>query len=342
MLVYKRLAEPTETSEGYLSETARQDVFDSMVRRVQNARGIVLTTHATPDADGLGTALAVRDLLESLGRPCRLLSEEPIDHLKVLPGTDRILQRIPEGFDYDTVMTFDCGVRALIPAFEGLDFARAFVINIDHHYKNSKFGQCNYIVAGGSSAEITYPLWQALGIPLSKHAATNLFAGAYCDSASFDRPQTAETWCFAGALVEAGADQETAMRAYNAYSLRDFAMWRDIVIKDNMEFWFDGRVVVAVVDGDRFEQESIHVPDFVSRMEKALLSFTLIAKSDGHIKISIRSSDKRYSAPRIAWMLGHGGGREGVAATVVRGRVDEWKQKIYFLCLYKGLGNIKA
>src|SRR5829696_5312396 len=101
----------------------------------------LLTSHARPDGDAIGSELAMAFALDAMGKRVRLVNHDPVPGpYRSFPGADRIivsaaappLADLPSGTEATIVM--ECGDLAR-PEVAGLE--RATVINIDHHVGNS-------------------------------------------------------------------------------------------------------------------------------------------------------------------------------------------------------------
>jgi len=165
--------------------------------------------HVHPDADVLGTLLALGLALEARGSRVVYGGPHPAPALLgFLPGVDRYrtLERLDGRFD--VVVLTDCPNPQRT---EGLiDQARAagqVVVNIDHHPDNRRYGHVNWIdVTAAATGEMVYELLTALRLPLTPAIATNLFTAIHTDTGSFRYSNvTTRTFAIAAALVAAGA-----------------------------------------------------------------------------------------------------------------------------------------
>src|SRR5437764_14030189 len=113
----------------------------------------LLTTHAGPDGDALGSLLATHEILRQLGKDSImfLAAKEfplPVEY-RFLALTD-VFHEPPVDL-VDRVLVFlDCGNIDRMP----VDFLRrddAKVLNIDHHHDNTRFGTLNLVDTQASS-----------------------------------------------------------------------------------------------------------------------------------------------------------------------------------------------
>jgi len=160
--------------------------------------------HVHPDADVLGTLLAIDDMLTARGFTVTAGGPHPApDVLAFLPGVERyrILSAV-EG-PLDVVVLTDCPNPLRTQGL--LEQARATgatIVNIDHHPDNRLYGDVNWIEpAAAATGEMVYRLGVALGARFTPAIATNLFTAIHTDTGSFRYSNTTEeTFRIAAAL----------------------------------------------------------------------------------------------------------------------------------------------
>ncbi len=189
------------------------DQFQSVLAKSSN---VVLSTHINPDADGIGSELAVCLFLESKGKRVTILnhSETP-DNLLFLDPDRRVLQfdpakhaRIIQGADLIIILDTNHPDR--------LESLKPYVLEskapkvcIDHHLEPANFADL-YILDEPSTAtgEIVYKLLAFSDkAAITPHVATLLYAAIMTDTGSFRYPKTdAEMHRIIAHLIENGAD----------------------------------------------------------------------------------------------------------------------------------------
>lgn len=168
--------------------------FDRAVELLRTATRPALVCHVHPDGDALGSLLAMHLLAERNDKAP--VSSFPSPHLvaphyRFLPGLDRLAP--PEAFptEPDLLVTFDVGnvgrLGDLAPAVRG---AREVIV-LDHHDDNERFGTVNVVQAdAAATAVVVRRLAEALGWPLHRDAALNLYVGLLTDTGRFQYPNT--------------------------------------------------------------------------------------------------------------------------------------------------------
>lgn len=281
--------------------------------------------HVHPDADVLGTLLALGETLANRGWSVLAGGPHPAPAvLSFLPGVAdyRRLDRLDGEFDV-TVLT-DCPNPART---EGLiDAARrasATVINIDHHPDNLRYGTVNWIEpSAAATGEMVYDLIGLLGGALTPSIATNLFTAVHTDTGSFRYSNvTPRTFEIAAALVTAGADP--AFVSSCLYERRDSQALHHLGdVLTRVRLSADGRIAWVALPPDSVPETFVEAEDLVNypRSIASVRVACLLRERDGHVKVSLRGKgDVDVSA--IARRFG-GGGHPNAAGCTIPGTLD--------------------
>ena len=116
------------------ASTPIRQIRDEIMRRQR----FLLTSHARPDGDSIGSQLAMAFALDALGKQVRIVNADAApEHYQEFPGMDRIEIADSASADVDAVIVMECSDLTRT-GVAGLD--RAFLINIDHHAGNRMYG----------------------------------------------------------------------------------------------------------------------------------------------------------------------------------------------------------
>ncbi len=281
--------------------------------------------HVHPDADVLGTLLALGEVLASRGWHVIEGGPHPAPGvLSFLPGIERYRILTTVQSPLDVVVLTDCPNPART---EGLIQAAratgAAVLNIDHHPDNRRYGDVDWIdTAAAATGEMVYRLVTALGAPLTPAIAMNLFTAIHTDTGSFRYSNTtAETFRIAAALVTAGADP--ALVSSRLYECRqaDALRWLGEALR-RIEVSADARVAwLALPSGvvpERFVEgeELVNYPRSIETVRVACL----LRQLGDHVKVSLRGKGD-VDVSRIAARFG-GGGHPNAAGCTVAGELS--------------------
>jgi len=174
---------------------------------LKQAKDVVLVAHIHPDADALGSALALGLGLARCGKPVAVSFGEPSvipESLRGLPGQHLVVppDRVPA--NPDLLISLDVGsVERLGSLARLLDTCRQSLV-IDHHPSNTRFGQFHLIDAKAEATVVLVAgLLDRLGIVIDRSIAENLYAGLATDTNHFRHANSA-AHLLAARLIDAG------------------------------------------------------------------------------------------------------------------------------------------
>ncbi|MCZ7547280.1 MAG: DHH family phosphoesterase [Anaerolineae bacterium] len=215
-----------------LASAEHRRAVAAIAQAVAGAERVVVASHAYPDADAVGSLLALTLALQARGKtvtPC--LPTRMEDAVRNLPGAAQVRVGGAPGIPTpDVVFVLDCSALARIdplPRRHPEWFEGRPLVNIDHHGSNEAFGAINLVDPGAvSTASILYELLPALDVALTPEVAQCLLTGVLGDSQVFTTPSTdAAALKVAAALVSAGASYPDAVRAVHALALARVRYW---------------------------------------------------------------------------------------------------------------------
>jgi phosphoesterase RecJ-like protein len=177
-----------------------------VVQAVQSRQRWVVTSHARPDGDAVGSVLGCVQILRAMGLHADAFLGDGIPFLyRTLPGAVELRTGPVDPASYDGVLILECSnlERTGLSGIDGL-----FSINIDHHETGAEYADVNFIVpTAAAAAELVYWLAQAASVPITPAIATCLYTALLTDTGSFCFSSTgAPTFAFAREMVLAGAD----------------------------------------------------------------------------------------------------------------------------------------
>ncbi len=186
-------------------------MLDRILTEIRARHRFVVTSHARPDGDGIGSALACGEILRVMGKDAEVVLHDGVPRIyQNLPFADRAIKAdaVPPN---DAVILLECDStkRAQL---EGLD--SCYLINIDHHASGRGFAHLNWIDSTVmATAELVYRLARLACVPIDRDIATCLYTALMTDTGSFMFEGTNEhTFTVARELVLAGADPARCAR----------------------------------------------------------------------------------------------------------------------------------
>jgi phosphoesterase RecJ-like protein len=182
------------------------DGIAQVLQEIQQRRRFIVTSHARPDGDAIGSTLALAQILRKMGKSAEVVLGDPVPVIyQMLPHSETVAHCSHVNGDYDAAIILECDSlqRTRLQGLEGY-----FLINIDHHASSKPFAHVNWIdPTAVATAELIFRLAQAAQVKLSPEIATCLYTAVLTDTGSFCyAPTNACTFELAKYLVEHGAD----------------------------------------------------------------------------------------------------------------------------------------
>jgi bifunctional oligoribonuclease and PAP phosphatase NrnA len=305
------------------------DVPDEVVRRIAASRRVLAVSHENPDADTLGSSLAVCRIVEALGGSATPVCTDPVPALYgFIPGMDRFRTDPDPDLAYDLLVVSDCGsfdrVGAVAERHPVL-FAELPRVVIDHHASNDQTGAADWIEpTSAATCEMTAVLSARLGVPLELDGgalATALMAGIVMDTATFAHPNsTPRTLIVSAALVEAGAPlSEISRRLYRSKPAAQVRLFGRVL--ERFESSLEGRLVWAtILDADLAAAGAIPaytegIIDLLSQVDTADVAIVFKEHDEG-TRLSVRTHPNGVDATVLTGRFGGGGHARAAGATI--------------------------
>ena len=228
------------TSPANKADHAIREICDAILER----RRFVVTSHARPDGDAVGSQLAMAYALQALGKTVRCVSKDPAPPaLLPFPGVSGIDVADSVEEPADAVIVMECGDLSRT-GVAGLE--KYFVINIDHHPGNSMYGAVNWFDAGACACgEMVFDVIDALKVPLSPEIATHIYIAILTDTGGFHYGNiTPRTFEICRRCTAAGANPATIARAiYDCNTLGRLRLTGGVL--NSLELEAGGRLALA-------------------------------------------------------------------------------------------------
>jgi bifunctional oligoribonuclease and PAP phosphatase NrnA len=310
-----------------LRTVTQQRTVASVLADAAAARAtVVLSGHVQPDADAIGSTLALAEGLRRRG--ARVLPTFPSPFvlpasLGWLPGADALVPSADVPASPDVFVSLDAASPGRLGELAALlDSARTAVV-IDHHASNPGFGDVSLIDPGApATATLVAGILDELGVLLDRRLATVLYAGLAADTGSFrfgsTRPETHE---LAARLLATGIDHaEISRRLFDTAPFSWLGLLSVVAGRAALEpevgaglVWTWSSVAEAAEHGLHGEQLEALV-DVIRATEEADVACVLKGQDDGSWSVSLRSRGAT-DVCRVAMALGGGGHRAAAGYT---------------------------
>ena len=330
---------------------ATAEEFKALLSTPQN---VVITTHYKPDADALGSSLALSAFLQKLNHTVTVIT--PSDYpsfLNWIDGQDKVLiynsvnetvinEKIANA---DIIFCLDFSALSRINEMEPLVAAsKAKKVLIDHHLNPESFADYNlHNNQAAATAELIYDFIHLLDKQelLDKNIAESIYAGIVTDTGSFRFPTTtSKVHRIIAHLLELGADNfKIHSLIYDSNSeLRvkflGFALSQKLTILHEFNTAFFTITASELEDYHSQTGDTEGLVNYGLSIENIKFAAVLIEREDG-VKISFRSIGD-FAANEFAATHFEGGGHKNASGGKSKLSLDESVKKfISLLPIYK-------
>ena len=283
---------------------------------------VVLACHVSPDADAVGSMLALAHTLRRRGTHVLPSFSAPFElagSLAGLPGVDLLVppERLPAA--PGLLVTLDTGSADRLGSLAPLVDSAAEVLVVDHHASNTRFGTLHLVdPAAAATAVLAEELVRRLDVELDQDIAACLYAGLVTDTGSFRFASTTpETHELAARLLRTGIRHDLiTRRLLDTHPAGWLGMVGAALGRARLEpaavgglglVWTDTRLAELAAAGLGADQAE-SVIDLVRTAAEAEVAMVCKQVADGGWTVSMRSKG-RVDVSAAAVALGGGGHR---------------------------------
>jgi phosphoesterase RecJ-like protein len=306
---------------------------------VNSGQHFVITTHMRPDGDALGSALAMRDGLQHLGKTAAVVlpSSLPPRYFCLDPKRS-VVEFEPASASrigpVDAILIVDTGTwNQLGKVGEWMRQQTARKLVIDHHLTQDDLGGERMVDASAEACgRLVYDGLRALGVPLCAEIATYIFVALAMDTGWFHhRNVNAVTFTLAAELTKAGARPEQVYQElFDANSLARQKLSGHVL--QSLELTENGKVCHASVTLDDYKRlgatpaDSEDLVNFTLSVTGVEAGLLFMEQPAGGTKISFRSRGG-LDCSKLAESFG-GGGHSAAAGAIVSAPLPDVRAKV--------------
>lgn len=300
-----------------------------IARRIREGENFLITAHRNPDGDALGSALALRFMIESLGKSARVIIRDtwppPLRHL---PGTDEVTisETLPPDYPdaYQGIFTMECPDKDRC----GYEILPGPVVNVDHHLGNTMYGDLNWVdVDAPSVGEMLLQLADDLEVPVDAKIATAIYVSLAADTGFFRYTNTTlRAFDSAKRLVESGANPGEISLWLN--ESQDPAALKLLgLCLSTLEMYEEGQISMMRLTREMLEQAGADpehadgISSYGRVIDGVRVAAFLKETEDGKTRVSLRAKPG-VDVMKVAASFG-GGGHKAAAGCQIGAPVDE-------------------
>lgn len=316
-----------------MNKIYQPEAISALKKDLLAAKKIVITAHKSPDGDAIGSIIALREILLSLGVKSQMMVPDDFpDFLKWLPSAkDVIVAEKDENeaktmlLEADVIFVLDYNAPHRAGKIgEHITASHAIKVMIDHHHQPDDFAKYTFSdVTSCSTAQLIYEFSEVLGqeSKLSYEACQAIYLGIMTDSGSFRfKSVKPVTHRIIANLLELGLDQDDIHRAvYDNNSLNRLQL-RGFAISERLEVISELKTAIIYLTQADLKKYNAGKGDTEGLVNMALsingveIAFFL-REQENEVRISMRSTGD-FSVNDLSRAHFEGGGHTNAAGGI--------------------------
>ncbi len=312
----------------------KEAAFQEIETAIRSAKRILVASHLRPDADALGSTIAMMLWIHSLGIEAEAWNEDGTpEKFNYLPSGEVVKKPEDGGSGFDMLLALDTSVKNRLGTVLETMGNVSLIINIDHHVSNERFGDLNFIDANSpATGQILFDFLQFCKADITPAMAANLFAAISTDTGSFQYSGTTpHTFEVAAELTRRGVDVAAlSLSMYESQPRRRLELLRHALNK--CEFSCEDRAVCFSLSLEDVElmkitpEDNEGIIDHLRAVDTVVAAVFFEALPGGKVRVSARSKDPRVDVCKVCQSFG-GGGHPLASGARIRGSLEEVKAK---------------
>ncbi len=302
--------------------------FPELIHTLKESNNIVITTHLIPDADGIGSEIALCLALKKLGKNVICCNDEPLleryryldPHHNVV-GHDQLKEKFEQTPELIVVVDTNTIERTGHKLTTLAHSSGADIIYIDHHPCKQHGKNGHYIdTSAAATGQMVGELIKEMQIEIDPYIALPLYTAILIDTSSFRYPTvTADTHQLIAELMSTGIKPPLAYNGiYGAKKIEHMHLLGKVLSNASLDN--TGSIAWIVLTADELEEYDVDIEDTHGFINNLLIldkvKITCMFRDDGdRVKVSLRSTSG-LDVGSVAINLG-GGGHSHSAATII-------------------------
>ncbi len=301
--------------------------WEALVNCIKKNHNFILAAHEHPDGDALGGVLALKLILEKIGKKVAGVIDPKAIPFKYgfLPGVKSLKSNV-ETQDKFIFIALECGTKKRLGGAQDLIDKALVVINIDHHLDNENFGDINVVDPESAAVcALIFYLAERLEINLDYAIALCLYVGIVTDTGRFQYSNTTpQILQIAKELLTYGLDPYQIYREiFENQTLNSLRLFSLVI--NRVEFDEDTKVISSYLNQEDFKKvkveyhETENYIDFLRAIKDVEVAVFLKEVSRGIFRVGLRSTG-RVNVGEIAYSFQGGGHSLAAGFTSSQGR----------------------
>lgn len=296
-------------------------LYEQAAKLIESAQSLVIIQADNPDADSLGSALAIEQIMTDLGKYTRLYCGVDMPgYLHFMSGWSRVEKELPN--DFDLAILVDVSTVNLLDKITTdknyNQYKKSKHLVLDHHKSVSDEIDADVLInlpELSSTGELIFNLAIHNGWALSPTAGESILHSILGDTQGLtNKGASPETYRVVAQLLDNGIDRveiEEKRREFNKMTESIFRYKSELIKRTQL--FSDNRIAVVSIPQDEINEYSplynpaaLIQPDTL-QVENVVISIVFKSYVDGKITAAIRSSAKAPISSMLAEQFGGGG-----------------------------------
>lgn len=302
---------------------------------IQKHHRFIVTTHKFPEGDAIGSAVALKEFLKTLGKDVVMVNYDPVPPLyRFLDEYKGVWVNTPSDIKakvYDAEVVFivdvagDSQMGPLAAIIKDADIIR---LRIDHHRTNDVFADVSIVDENAAATgELIYSLVKSMRGEVNQKMAQAIFTAIATDTGWFRFTNTnTKTFRMARELMNLGVNvSHVYEKIYQSKSWSHLDLVKLVLASVQKEC--DGRLAWFKLTNDMLKSARIkHIDteplfDLIRAIEMVEVVVLFREQARGKIKVGFRSKHD-VDVCQLAELYG-GGGHSRAAGATISGTMDD-------------------
>lgn len=319
------------------------------LKQISNAKRIAIIAHKFPDADAIGSTLALKRLImQNLDNGKNQYKidmfidcDEFDDKYKPLIGSQKINeQRFRK---YDLAIALDSSSIERLGKFDKIFKKASDTLNIDHHKTNTKFAKNNIVACKCSSTcELLHVLFlKSQNWKCTPDIYSLLYSGIITDTNNLTQNIGINTLNTVTDITYRGlADNVNLEQIRDHFFKSNTPEQLSLLTRalDSINFHCNGQIATMKINKTDFaetntsQDDTLGIVDYATRLQGIKIGILFIKQEDNSYYVSLRSKEG-IDVGSIAKAM-NGGGHQNIAAfsTTPKQSLTEVKDELFDLC----------
>lgn len=317
--------------------------------QMQNAKKIAIITHTNPDADAIGSMIALKRLIkknfETTEKPLIIDIFAQTDNLdeKYLPLINGEKLNEQHYKRYDLAIAVDCADKNRLGEYSTIFSKAKDNINIDHHDTNTKYAKNNVVAKNCSStAELLYLLYcKVFKLQYSADICGLLYSGIITDTNNLTQNIGNTTLKVVFEISEKCRQENYNLEAIRTHFFKNSTKEQLTLLSlalQSLTFAENGKIAMMklikhdFIETNTTQDDTLGIVDYACKLSGVEIGVMFIKQEDNTYYVSLRSKND-CDVSEIAKAMG-GGGHKNIAAfkTNEDDNLTDVKAKLISLC----------